>query len=87
MKAERLNLVKKGLLPNDKDPIIIDSENKELADQTLEMVDIASGTVQDIPVNYFSATDAEPTLVRERPTAYLLMADQQEIAENSKTKD
>ncbi|MGE6753660.1 M14 family metallopeptidase [Rossellomorea sp. NPDC071047] len=84
--SERLNLVKKGLLPNDNDPIIIDSENKELADQTLEMVDIASGTVQDIPVNYFSATDAEPTLVRERPTAYVLMPGQEEIAEKLKNQ-
>ncbi|NMH68009.1 peptidase M14 [Bacillus sp. RO3] len=84
--SERMNLVKKGLLPNDNDPIIIDSENKELSDQTLEMVDIATGTIEDIPVNYFSSTDAEPTVVRERPTAYLLMPDQKEIAEKLKNQ-
>ncbi|KON88262.1 peptidase M14 [Sporosarcina globispora] len=79
--SERLNLIKKGLKPNDNDPIIIDSENKELKNETLEMVDIATGTVQDIPVKYLSATDAEPTLVRERPTAYLIKPGHEEIAE------
>ncbi|KAF0817754.1 hypothetical protein KIS4809_3272 [Bacillus sp. ZZV12-4809] len=83
---ERLNLIKKGLLPNDNDPIIIDSENKELENETLEMVDIATGTVQDIPVNYLSATDAEPTLVRDRPTAYLIKPGHEDIAEKLKAQ-
>ncbi|MDQ0860673.1 M14 family metallopeptidase [Bacillus sp. V2I10] len=77
---ERAKLVRKGLLPNDKDPIIVNSEAAELENQTLEMIDIASGTVKDIPVNYFSATKAEPTLTRERPTAYVLKPEQAEIA-------
>ncbi|WP_370223310.1 M14 family metallocarboxypeptidase [Cytobacillus sp.] len=81
---ERLNLIKKGLKPNDNDPIIIDSENKEIENETLEMVDIATGTVQDIPVKYLSATDAEPTLVRDRPTAYLIKPGHEEIAEKLK---
>lgn len=83
---ERLNLIKKGLLPNDNDPIIIDSENKELENETLEMVDIATGTIQDIPVKYLSATDAEPTLVRERPTAYLIMPGYEDVAEKLKAQ-
>ncbi|MRX74080.1 peptidase M14 [Bacillus lacus] len=83
---ERLSLVQKGLVPNDRDPIIIDSENKELAGQTLGVVDIATGTVKDIPVKYFSATEAEPTLVRERPTAYLLMPGNEGIAEKLKNQ-
>lgn len=78
---ERLNLIKKGLMPNDNDPIIIDSENKELENETLEMVDIATGTVQDIPVKYLSATGAEPTLIRDTPTAYLIKPGHEEIAE------
>lgn len=44
------------------------------------MIDIATGTVKDIPVNYFSATEAKPTLTRERPTAYVLNPDQAEVA-------
>ncbi|MBD1380507.1 M14 family metallopeptidase [Metabacillus arenae] len=78
--VERAKLIKKGLVPNDNDQIIVNSENKEIPNQTLEMVDIASGTVQDIPVTYFSATDAKPLLTRERPTAYLVKPGNEEVA-------
>jgi hypothetical protein len=78
--AERAKLVKKGLLPKDNDPVYVNSEALEIDGQTLEMIDIASGTVQDVPVNYFSATEAVPTLTRDRPTAYVLNPDQEDIA-------
>lgn len=78
--AERAKLIKKGLVSNDKDPIFVNSEAAEIENQTLEMVDIATGTLKDVPVNYFSATEAKPTLTRERPTAYVLNPDQSEVA-------
>ncbi|MDQ0218660.1 peptidase M14 [Peribacillus cavernae] len=77
---ERAKLIKKGLLSNDHDPIIVNSETTELDNETLEMVDIATGTVKDIPVNYFSATESKPTLTRERPTAYIVKPEYGEVA-------
>jgi hypothetical protein len=78
--VERAKLIKKGLVSNDKDPIFVNSEAAEIENQTLEMIDIATGTLKDVPVNYFSATEAKPTLTRERPTAYVLKPDQAQIA-------
>ncbi|MTH54339.1 peptidase M14 [Bacillus mangrovi] len=69
---ERLKLIRKGLMANDKDPIVIDSENKEIEGKTLEMVDIKSGSVKEVPVKYKSASKAKAVLTRERPTAYIL---------------
>ncbi|MGD7008901.1 M14 family metallopeptidase [Metabacillus sp. 84] len=78
--GERLKLVKKGLLPNDRDKIVIDSENTAVQGKTLEMIDIEEGRVKEVPVKYKSASDAKATLVRERPTAYILEPGQEEAA-------
>jgi hypothetical protein len=79
--AERAKLIKKGLRSNENDLIIVNSENKKIPNQTLKMVDIASGSVKDIPVTYFSATEAVPTLTRERPTAYIVRPEYKEVAD------
>ncbi|MGM7702554.1 M14 family metallopeptidase [Pseudalkalibacillus sp. Hm43] len=82
--TERANLVKKGLKINDDDPIVIEDERVEVPNQTLEVVDIKEGNVKEIPVQYFSSSDAKATLTRERPTAYLLPPNQREVVEKLK---
>jgi hypothetical protein len=77
---EKAALVKKGKNANDHDPIVVNSENKKIPNSTLEMVDVESASVKEIPVTYYSAKAATPTLVRERPTAYLLKAGHEELA-------
>ncbi|MED3922910.1 M14 family metallopeptidase, partial [Priestia aryabhattai] len=78
---EKAALVKKGKNANDHDPIVVNSENKKIPNSTLEMVDVESASVKEIPVTYYSAKKATPTLVRERPTAYLLKPGHEELAE------
>ncbi len=77
--SERQDLVKKGLKVNDDDQIVVEDRQMEIPDQTLEVVDIAKGGTKDIPVTYYSATDSIPTLTRERPTAYLIPAEHENI--------
>ncbi|MED4137523.1 M14 family metallopeptidase [Priestia megaterium] len=77
---EKAALVKKGKNANDHDPIVVNSENKKIPNSTLEMVDVESASVKEIPVTYYSAKAATPTLVRERPTAYILKAGHEELA-------
>jgi hypothetical protein len=78
---EKAALVKKGKNANDHDLIVVNSENKKIPNSTLEMVDVESASVKEIPVTYYSAKKATPTLVRERPTAYLLKPGHEELAE------
>ncbi|MED3863318.1 M14 family metallopeptidase [Priestia megaterium] len=78
---EKAALVKKGKNANDHDPIVVNSENKKIPNSTLEMVDVESASVKKIPVTYYSAKKATPTLVRERPTAYILKPGHEELAE------
>ncbi|WP_156321019.1 hypothetical protein [Bacillus sp. JCM 19041] len=68
---EREELVRKGESTDDNDTIIITSTLKEL-EKSLEVLDIATGEVVEVPTTYLSATHAEPTLERIRPNAYLL---------------
>ncbi|KZZ83603.1 M14 family metallopeptidase [Bacillus sp. SJS] len=77
---ERLNLIKKGLIPHDRDQIVIDSENQSVTGRKLEMVDIEAGKVKEVPVLYKSASNAKATLTRERPTAYILEPGQEKAA-------
>ncbi len=44
------------------------------------MVDVESASVKEIPVTYYSAKKATPTLVRERPTAYLLKPGHEDVS-------
>lgn len=69
---EKAALVRKGKNANDHDLIVVNSENKKIPNSTLEMVDVESASVKNIPVTYYSAKEATPSLVRERPTAYIL---------------
>ena len=50
------------------------------------MVDVESASVKEIPVTYYSAKKATPTLVRERPTAYLLKPGHEELAKTAGTR-
>ncbi|WP_078392840.1 M14 family zinc carboxypeptidase [Shouchella patagoniensis] len=68
---EREELVRKGESTDDKDTIVITNTLKEL-EKSLEVLDIATGEVVEVPTTYLSATHAEPTLERIRPKAYLL---------------
>ncbi|AZB44805.1 peptidase M14 [Bacillus sp. FJAT-42376] len=69
---ERLKLIQKGLTPNDKDEIVINSENQTVEGKTLKMVDVSAGKVKDVPVLYKSASQAKAVMTRERPTAYII---------------
>jgi hypothetical protein len=83
---ERAKLIKKGFLTNDDDSIVVTSEVKEIPNQTLKMIDIQTATIQNVPVRYFSATHSYPTLTRERPTAYLLPPEYNEVAAKLKNQ-
>ncbi|MFS0902466.1 M14 family metallopeptidase [Priestia aryabhattai] len=78
---EKAALVRKGKNANDHDTIVVNSENKKIPNSTLEMVDVESASVKEIPVTYYSAKKATPTLVRERPTAYILKPGHEDLAE------
>ncbi|WP_349408297.1 M14 family metallocarboxypeptidase [Pseudalkalibacillus sp. SCS-8] len=82
--SERAKIVNKGLHVNDEDWIVIQDERKELDGRRLEVIDVKRGEVIRIPVQYFSSTDAEPVLIRERPTAYLIDSDQIVVVEKLK---
>ncbi|WP_082232112.1 M14 family metallopeptidase [Halobacillus massiliensis] len=81
---EKAQIIKKGAFAHDKDQIVIEDEQKEIPDQTLTLIDIETGSLVDEPVNYYSATEAQPTLTRDRPTAYLLDRDQGEVVDKLK---
>ncbi|GKV66077.1 MULTISPECIES: M14 family metallocarboxypeptidase [unclassified Sporosarcina] len=68
----RDEIVTKGKSVSDQDTVILRSDRTEVKNQTLEVVDVATGTVKEIPVSYNSATNGVPTLERIRPTAYIL---------------
>lgn len=68
----RDEIINKGKSVSNQDTVILRSDRTEVKNQTLEVVDIATGTVKEIPVSYNSATNGVPTLERVRPTAYIL---------------
>lgn len=52
--------------------IILKSKKMEVIDQHMKAIDIAKGKVINIPIKYFSSTDAIATLKRVRPNAYIM---------------
>lgn len=64
----------------DNETIIIKSNPKQVPDSSVKAIDLAQAKVIDIPVTYYSMTDAVPTLVRKRPNAYLLPPAYHQIA-------
>lgn len=80
----RKDIVKKGFLARDNDEIIVEDKRAEQDNETLEVVDIAKGDTKDIPVQYFSSSDAIPTLTRERPQAYFIDKSEKEVIEKLK---
>ena len=73
-------VVRKGGKANDRDKIVIKSENKQMKDQKLTVIDLEKAKKVDTPIDWLDSTDAYPTLVRNRPTAYILPAEYKEVA-------
>lgn len=73
-------VVRKGRNANDRDKIVIKSENKLIKGQKLTVIDLAKAKKVDTPIDWLDSTDAYPTLVRNRPTAYILPAEYKEVA-------
>ncbi|WP_057912069.1 M14 family metallocarboxypeptidase [Peribacillus muralis] len=80
VKQAEHEVVKKGRNANDKDKIVISSENKLVRNQRLAVVDLAKAKLVQTPIDWLDSTDAYATLVRNRPTAYILPAEYKEIA-------
>ncbi|MGE6611745.1 M14 family metallopeptidase [Peribacillus sp. NPDC076916] len=72
VKQAETEVVQKGRKANDHDKIVITSENKLVKDQKLTVVDLATAKMADASIDWLDSTDAYPTLVRDRPTAYIL---------------
>lgn len=49
-------------------------------DQKLTVVDLAKAKMADASIDWLDSTDAYPTLVRDRPTAYILPPEYKNIA-------
>ncbi len=81
---EKLKLIKNGAKVSDKDQVIINSEFAGPYKETLKVADIASGQAVDVPVQYYSASEAVPVLSRTRPTAYLVLPGHQDIEQKLK---
>lgn len=80
VKQAEHEVVEKGRKANDKDKIVIASENKLVKNQRLAVVDLAKAKLVNTPIDWLDSTDAYPTLVRDRPTAYILPPEYKEIA-------
>ncbi|MBS4189969.1 peptidase [Bacillus sp. FJAT-49705] len=76
----RNEVVEKGKRINDNDKIVIKSEYKLIQDQTLDVVDLAKGERNAITIDWMDSTEAYATLVRERPTAYIMPPAYHDIA-------
>ncbi|MFA1714123.1 M14 family metallopeptidase [Peribacillus frigoritolerans] len=81
VKQAETEIVQKGRRANDNDKIVITSENKLVKDQKLTVVDLAKAKMVDASIDWLDSTDAYPTLVRDRPTAYILPPEYKNIAE------
>lgn len=77
--SEKLKLIQKGAKANDDDQVVITSDFAGPFQDTLKMADIASGQAVDVPVQYYSASEAVPVLSRTRPVAYLVLPGHQDI--------
>ncbi|SIR28195.1 Zinc carboxypeptidase [Peribacillus simplex] len=80
VKQAETEVVQKGRKANDNDKIVITSENKLVKDQKLTVVDLAKAKMVDASIDWLDSTDAYPTLVRDRPTAYILQPEYKNIA-------
>ncbi|WP_144527585.1 M14 family metallocarboxypeptidase [Peribacillus simplex] len=80
VKQAETEVVQKGRKANDNDKIVITSENKMVKDQKLTVVDLAKAKMADASIDWLDSTDAYPTLVRDRPTAYILPPEYKNIA-------
>ncbi|MFE4140719.1 M14 family metallocarboxypeptidase [Peribacillus sp. YIM B13472] len=80
VKQAETEVVQKGRKANDNDKIVITSENKLVKDQKLTVVDLAKAKMADASIDWLDSTDAYPTLVRDRPTAYILPPEYKNIA-------
>lgn len=81
---EKLKLIQNGAKVSDKDQVVINSEFAGPFKDTLKVADIASGQAVDVPVQYYSASEALPVLSRTRPTAYLVLPGHQDIEQKLK---
>lgn len=61
--------------------VVLKSERTYMGERTVKGIDIATGKVVNIPVSYYSSTDAEGTLLRKRPNAYIFSEAYGSIAE------
>ncbi|MBM7703894.1 M14 family metallopeptidase [Metabacillus iocasae] len=86
VRKERIELVKKGLRVGDDDQVIINSKPTEKQNMSLPFVNIEKGEVTNLPVKYFSSSDAVPILTRERPTAYIVKPEYANVAEKLKNQ-
>ncbi|MFC7371093.1 M14 family metallocarboxypeptidase [Fictibacillus iocasae] len=68
----RKEVIVKGSKANDNDKVVVTSENKRMLNRTLEVVDLAKAEKVKTPIIWEDSTEAYPTLVRDRPTAYIL---------------
>ncbi|WP_061465520.1 M14 family metallopeptidase [Peribacillus simplex] len=80
VKLAENEVVKKGRKANDNDKIVITSQNKLMKNQRLTVVDIAKAKKVDTTIDWLDSTAAYPTLVRDRPTAYILPSEYKDIA-------
>ncbi|MFJ5718138.1 M14 family metallopeptidase [Neobacillus sp. NPDC093127] len=80
VKDAREEVIGKGKRINDNDKIVVQSENKLIKDQTLDVVDLAKGERTAIPIDWEDSTEAYATLERERPTAYIMPPAYHDIA-------
>lgn len=71
--SEKWKLIQKGAKADDKDQVVIKSGFAGPFKDTLKMADIASGQTIDVPVQYYSSSQAVPVLSRTRPVAYLVL--------------
>ncbi|WP_174614823.1 M14 family metallopeptidase [Virgibacillus ihumii] len=78
-------IVRQGSKIGNSDKIVLDVKRQQLpGNHQLKVVDIAEGSIKQIPVNYYSSKEAVPTMERIRPTAYIMPPEYQEIAEKLK---
>lgn len=52
--------------------VVLESKQTEEHGKTVQAVDIATGEINEIDVEYYSSTNAIPTIMRKRPIAYIL---------------
>lgn len=80
IQSAREEIVKGAEKGKDNDSIIIQSERIEEKGQTMEAIDVATGELVEFAIEFYSSTNAVPTLERKRPTAYVFPPAFHEIA-------